>query len=350
MSLAVIEALVGRCFVNLLVDYLFVGGAITVPVFIAVYFFPWLTPTSGLITLRSFLLINGVHFAASTLRLYTKPGAKREHPFLSWGFPFVCLAAAGLGLYSPLVGRNIGALYFTWSPYHYAAQTYGLAVMYAMRSGARLDKRDKTQMWWVCLLPFLYSFITTKQGGLNWFVPHEWLAATPILASAHQVLVGLVTLGVFLLPVSLFWQMRRMRGRNVPLISVVLQITNGIWWICTDYLDGWWWTAMFHSIQYLIVVVAHHVKDQMVRADVRGRLHSPLVYGGAFYGVSFVIAVVLFFVVPLGYVGLGFDGGQSFAIMVMVINLHHFIVDGFIWRAKPRARESLFSEPAVSPF
>src|SRR4051794_15130300 len=89
------RALIGRCFLHPAIDYSLVGGAITIPIFIAVYFFPNLTPSDGEITLRSFLLINGSHFAASTLRLYTKPDARRDFPFLSWGFPIVCLAAVG---------------------------------------------------------------------------------------------------------------------------------------------------------------------------------------------------------------------------------------------------------------
>jgi len=328
--------LLGRCFINPLIDYSLVAGAITIPIFIAIYFIPGLTPAvDGPITLRSFLLINGSHFAASTLRLYTKPGAKKAFPFLSWGFPVICLLAVGWGLARPAVGSNLTALYFTWSPYHYAAQTYGLAVMYAMRSGARLDQRDKWQMWWVCLLPFLYSFITSKQGGLSWFVSHDLIAKLPALSAAYQGLVGLVTVGIFLLPVSLFWQLRRMRGRNVPLSSLTLQITNGIWWLGTDYLNGWWWAAMFHSLQYLIIVVVQHVKEQMARTDKSGPLHRPLVYGGGFYGISFVLAIFLFFVVPLIYVPFGFTATQSFIMMTVVINLHHFVVDGFIWRTRP---------------
>jgi hypothetical protein len=235
------------------------------------------------------------------------------------------------------LGANLTALYFTWSPYHYAAQTYGLAVMYAMRSGARLDQRDKMQMWWVCLLPFLYALITSTDGGLSWFISHEWIATMPRVAVVYRTLVGVVTVGVFLLPVSLFWQLHRMRGKNVPLITLMLQITNGIWWLGTDYLSGWWWTAMFHSVQYLIIVVVQHVKDQMARTDRSGPLHRPVLYASAFYGVSFVIGVVIFFVVPLLYVGLGFNATQSFAMVTIVINLHHFIVDGFIWKTRAAA-------------
>jgi hypothetical protein len=297
-------------------------------------------------------LFNGAHFAASTVRLYTKPGARRDFPFLSYGFPLLCLGAVWAGLYWPTLGTHLSHLYFTWSPYHYAAQTYGLAVMYAMRSGARLDQRDKTQIWWVCLLPFLYALITSKEGGLAWFVSRETLASIPALWMLYRSALAAVTIGVFLLPLSLFWQLHRMRGRNVPLITLVLQVTNGVWWLGTDYLNGWWWTAMFHSIQYLIIAVVRHIHEQTTRADGKASRQGAFALGATFYGVSFVLGVFLFFVVPLAYVPLGFDATKSFTMMMIIINLHHFIVDGFVWRAnapggRPSAPPRLQTVPAA---
>ena len=333
--LSAFKGLVGKTFMHPLIDYLLVGGGITIPIFTAFYFFPALAPVSPPIYV--FLLINGAHFAASTLRLYTKPGARQEFPFLSWGFPVVCLLAVALGLYWPVLGSNLSALYFTWSPYHYAAQTYGLAVMYAMRSGAKLDLKDKAQIWWVCLLPFLYALFTSKDGGLAWFVSRETIATVPGLSLAYDGVVGVLSLAIILLPLSLFWQLHRSRGKNVPLISLLLQVTNGIWWLTTDYLSAFWWTTAFHSIQYLIIVVVQHVKEQMGRENVKlGRFHTPLFHGAWFYGLSFVLAGFLFFAVPVTiYVPMGFDPGQSILMMTVIINLHHFIVDGFIWRNKP---------------
>jgi hypothetical protein len=343
------RSLLGRPIVNPVVDYLFVGGAITVPIFIATYFFPSLTPTSDSITFRTFLVFNGAHFAASTVRLYTKPGAQKEFPILSRVFPFVCLAVVGLALWSPFVGRNVTALYFTWSPYHYAMQTYGLAVMYAMKSGAKLESRDKTQMWLVCLLPFVYAVLTSPDGGVSWFVSHQWLAARPALLFVYSGIVTVVTAATILLPLSLFWQLHRSRLKNVPIISLLLQLTNAMWWLGTTYLNAWFWTAMLHSIQYLIVVVERHVNDQMARTDRQGPLHRPIVYAAGFYGVSFALGAVLFFVTPLMYVPFGYAPTQAFTMMTWVINLHHFIVDGFIWRTRPGRKpalpRSLESEP-----
>ncbi|HEX8028139.1 MAG TPA: hypothetical protein VF491_06745 [Vicinamibacterales bacterium] len=337
-------------FVNPLVDYLFIGGGITLPIFALIYLLPSLTPVSGDIPVRTFIAINAAHFAASTVRLYTKPGARQEFPFLSWVFPLLCFALVGLGLYWPRAGGHIKALYFTWSPFHYAAQTYGLAVMYAMRSGARLDREEKRQIWLVCLLPFVYSFFTTQMGGLFWFVSLDTLLAHPISAAAYRTIVAVLVAAVLLVPISLFWQMRRMGRTRVPLISLLLQITNGVWWIGSDYLNAWFWTAILHSVQYLIIVTIRHVDDHVVHAAGERRLRPVLLHGTAFYGFSLAVGYVLFFIAPSVYAAFGFSGVESYAMMTMVINLHHFVVDGFIWRA-PRAsqvQDARSIEPALA--
>lgn len=340
------RALVGKTFMHPMVDYLLVGGGITIPIFTALYFIP--AAASFTPPIYVFLLINGAHFAASTVRLYTKPGATRELPFLSWGFPVVCLLAVALGLYWPLLGSNLTALYFTWSPYHYAAQAYGIAVMYSMRSGAKLDQRDKNHIWWVCILPFVYALFTSKDGGLSWFVSPATIASIPALSLAHSGVVTVLSAAVLLLPFSLFWQLHRARGRNVPLIALLLQVTNGIWWLTTDYLSAFWWTTAFHSIQYLIIVVAMHVKEQTAQPNPKlGSWHTGWFHGAWFYGLSFVLAGFLFFVIPIvTFVPLGFAAPQAILMMTTIINLHHFIVDGFIWRNKPVKQSA--PQPAIA--
>jgi hypothetical protein len=147
------------------------------------------------------------------------------------------------------------------------------------------------------------------------------------------------------LPLVLFWQLHRMRKKNVPLITLLLQISNGIWWLGTSYLSAWWWTSMLHSIQYLIIVVVLHVREQMaVTPSKPNPLHRPAFYALVFYGLSFVLGVFLFFGVPAAYVRMGFDSTESYVLFAVIINLHHFIVDGFIWRNKPKG-----DTPAAAP-
>jgi hypothetical protein len=204
--------------------------------------------------------------------------------------------------------------------------------MYAFRSGATLDARDKSHMWWSCMLPFAYAFVVAQTGGLFWFVPRDLVMATPVLASAYLALVWLLRALVLLLPLSLFWQLSRTGNRQLPLISLLLQITNGIWWLTTDYLNAWLYTSMLHSVQYLIVIIARHADEQTRNVQPQQRLRSLLVHGTAFYGFSLAVALMLFIVGPTAYAAVGFPAAQSYAMMIFVINIHHFVVDGFIWK------------------
>jgi hypothetical protein len=338
--------LVGRMFINPPVDYMFVGGAITLPLFAALFLWPSLNPfADGDVSYTLFFGINAAHFAASTVRLYTKPGARHELPFLSWGFPVLCAVAVGVGLQWPRLGEQIKALYFTWSPYHYAAQTYGLALMYAVRSGARLEARDKSHIWWVCMLPFAYAFVVAGSGGLFWFVSRDVVMATPLLARAYTTLAWTLRLMVLLLPLSLFWQLHRTGSRQLPLISLLLQISNGIWWVATDYVNAWIFTSMLHSVQYLIVVIARYAEEQTRTVPSAERLRAFLLHGTAFYGFSLAVALMLFIVAPALYAAIGFAAAPAYAMTIYVINIHHFVVDGFIWKSAPKRAP----QPALAP-
>jgi hypothetical protein len=132
-------------------------------------------------------LSNSAHFAGSTVRLYTKPGAFQTNPFVTMGLPLVTLAVLGFGLLWPEpIGQSLQALYLTWSPYHYAAQSYGLAVMYGYRSGS-VDDGMKKLMRLAAMLPFAFLFVTSDCAGLGWLLPGEILAP-PGVAAARGLL------------------------------------------------------------------------------------------------------------------------------------------------------------------
>ena len=86
---------------------------------------------------------------------------------------------------------------------------------------------------------------------------------------------------------------------------------------------------VFHAVQYLAIVIVFHVKDQMA---LPGNRHRPLYHVLKFYGASLVLAYLLFSCLPQAYVWAGFGMVESTKLVFSAINIHHFIVDGFIWR------------------
>ncbi len=117
----------------------------------------------------------------------------------------------------------------------------------------------------------------------------------------------------------------------MPLISLLLVVTNGIWWILLPTKDAFIWATIFHGIQYLAIVIIFHLKDQMDRPDNR---HGTLYHVVWFYAACVLLGYGLFQCLPWAYEFAGFGRAESILLVVAAINIHHFIVDGYIWRLK----------------
>jgi hypothetical protein len=322
---------VGRAFVHPAFDLLVIGGGLSL-LFTAALVWKLrpaidnvLTPTLALIVLVS----NQAHFAASTVRLYTKPGARRELRFLSLGFPLVTLAVLTYAVARPEgLGATLTALYLTWSPYHYAAQAYGLSLMYAYRSGCALEPREKRVVRAACLAPFAAQFVAGRGLGLDWILVHTstafdlpWLR---VQAAAWLAWIPLVLI------VALFVRMA-MAGRvTLPLISLCSVISNAVWLMWLPAIEAFAYATIFHALQYLAIVTIFHVKS---RQGATGG-HGWAFHAAGFYLRCLALGYLLFQLVPLAYVLLGFGLAESVLVVITIINLHHFIVDAYIWRLR----------------
>jgi len=229
------------------------------------------------------------------------------------------------------IGTHLQSLYLTWSPYHYAAQAYGLAVMYSFRSGCRLNPIDKKFLWWVAMLPCLYAWLTSTSAGLLWFVDREQIAAIPALQATTSFLeLVLPTIG-FAAPLLLFARIWRTTNRPMPLISLLVVVTNGAWWFLFRPMEAFLWATVFHGVQYLAIVMIFHLKDQV---QATGNRHSPAFHVVSFYLMSAGLGYALFHILPWTFSLAGFGLVESILLVGAAINIHHFTVDAFIWRLR----------------
>ncbi|MBI81885.1 MAG: hypothetical protein CMJ81_01690 [Planctomycetaceae bacterium] len=294
------------------------------------------------------LLSAGAHFAASTVRLYTKPGAFHSLPFITMALPLVTLVllTACIGFAGKL-GPHLTSLYLTWSPYHYAAQAYGLAVMYCYRSGCLLSEGNKKLLWWMSMIPFFYVFTTGPNVGLHWIDMAGWLDDRPsvntFLKTFQFVLLAVGIVGT----VYLWRNIWLHQGRPMPLISVLVLIANAVWWFILRPRNAFVWATIFHSIQYLAIVVFFHVKDQMGRPNQR---HGVTYHVLWFYGACVLLGYALFSCFPQAYVLAGFGPVESVLLVGAAVNIHHFFVDGYIWRLKKTdANRTIVDTGATAP-
>jgi hypothetical protein len=326
--------LVGRAFVSPIYDFMIIGGGFSL---VAMGFILAARHQAGArlandYTLPLILLCTSTHFAASTVRLYTKPGSFRTLPMMTMAFPAISLGVALVALQWPdLVGRHLFQLYLSWSPYHYAAQTFGLASMYTARAGVRLEPLERRLLHLTCMLPFAHSFLSASGAGLGWLLPPAFFVAHPALLVVRDALVLVAGVATFAVPVVLIAALARRKQHRLPHIVPCLLISNGVWWVVLTYQQAFFWATIFHGLQYLSIVIAFHLKDHPPALGVKRAWLVPTL---KFYGSCLVLAYLLFAVWPYFFTWLGFAYSESVLVCVAVINLHHFIVDRGIWQIR----------------
>ena len=327
---------VGSSFMHPVLDYLLIGGGLSLLVVAGAWLGSgeksadaWLGYLPAI-----FLLSNSAHFASSTVRMYTRPNSFRTLPFLTMTFPVVALSVTSLAIMFPEhLGRHLIALFVVWSPFHYSAQTYGLSVMYCYRSGCKLSDGQRRLLRWCCMITFVKTAVGVphKDIGIWWIIPWSSVSTYPgaeVFVDAVVFLLGVLAFG---LPAVLYYRVRHQTGTPMPLISMLIVLTNALWFFAFRFFDGLAWATVFHGVQYLAVVTVFHVKDQMRLPENR---HGRLYHTVWFYGVSLILAYLIFRGWPSAYMLFGFGYVESSLMVVAAINIHHFIVDGYIWRLR----------------
>jgi hypothetical protein len=319
-----------RFFVHPAFDYLLIGGGLSLLFGVGM----WAANLHhGLGSWLATLIIvaNGAHFAASTVRLYTRPGVTRALPFLTLAFPVVAILAASAAIMLPEpLGLYLFSIYIVWSPYHYSAQAYGLAVMYGYRAGVTLDDAAKRLVWIACLIPFVWTLLQT-QGGVADVLRWWKLSSTGPVEYARTGTAAALAALTLAAPIVLMLWLRYRHAVALPLISVVTIASNAVWWTLFNFFDAFLWAAVFHGLQYLAIVTIFHVKD---------RMRDPANHGGAgwhaatFYVMCLVLGYVLFNVWPFAYSWGGYSLQKAALLTTAAINIHHFVVDAYIWRLR----------------
>jgi hypothetical protein len=291
-------------------------------------------------TLIVSLLINCPHFSATVYRLYQSPEHTRQFPVTAWGLPFVMLGAVLACFWLPqTVAPCFLMLYVLWSPYHYSGQTVGLTMIYARRTGFPIGRRERLALSGFVFSAFVYGVIHIKANGFSDLfgvpvplplLPPWFDAATQVvMASAALCFAGLAIAGC-----------RRQR-RTLPPIVLLPAAAHFVWFVPGTAIKAFFVIIpLFHSLQYLLVAGVVQLKR---RIDVAGgerswaRIRAEALRWGArniFGGVLLFIGIPLLFSwVPLPFLTVA-------GIVAAAVNIHHFFVDGVIWKLRDAANAS----------
>ena len=233
----------------------------------------------------------------------------------------------------------IFTIYLTWSPWHYSGQNYGLFMMFARRAGANPDKGTRRALYGAFVVSYLILFLGfhTASSADPLFLS---LRIPAVVSRREQMVLGaaFVVLSVYGLT-----RLARQTGWRRLLPSLTLFSSQLLWFLLpaaialvrrieipqNRYSTGV--LAVMHSAQYLWITSYYARREAGGEGTERARGWRPLAY----FGVLIVGGIALFVPGPwLASRAFHHDFTASFLIFTSLVNIHHFILDGAIWKLR----------------
>jgi tetratricopeptide (TPR) repeat protein len=230
----------------------------------------------------------------------------------------------------------IFTFYLTWSPWHYSGQNYGLFMMFARRAGAKPSQIERRVLYAVFLVSYAILFLSFHTG------PSTDPLFLSLAIPGKMGLALVIVLGVAFLILSVFGWSRLLRQTGWrPLIpSLTLFSTQCMWFLLptalalgeglpitqSRYSNGV--LAVMHSAQYLWITSYYARREANAET---GRQWRPLAY----FGVLIAGGIALFVPGPwLASRLFHYDFTASFLLFTALVNIHHFVLDGAIWKLR----------------
>jgi Tfp pilus assembly protein PilF len=282
------------------------------------------------------LLSNYPHFMATVYRAYHKRNEFEKYRTYTL---HVALLLALTGVVAHVwyaVLPWIFTLYICWSPWHYTGQNFGLLMMFARRAGVAPTDLERAAL----RLSFIASYILLLLSF------HTGPSADPLILSlglpAKLTLPARISLALFFLGVS-GWALASLSRRSslrtlLPvytltatqflwfLLPAVVELASGRGIPQTRYSSGL--LAILHSTQYLWITSYYQRREARAAGDVHWSFWG--------YLVTLIAGGIALFIPGPWIVSRVFhtDFAASFLTFTALVNIHHFILDGKIWKLR----------------
>lgn len=238
-------------------------------------------------------------------------------------------------------------IYICWSPWHYTGQNFGLLMMFARRSGVSPTPFERRLVWLAFAASYLLLMLSFHTGASNDPLVLSLGLPARFTAPARAALV--VFFGGALL--WSFGSMARRTAWRALLPSALLSITQFLWFLLpaiveltsgrdvpqTRYSSGI--LAVLHSAQYLWITSYFQERESRSAGSVKwsfARYLMTLIVGG----------IALFIPGPwIASRALHVDFASSFLTFMALVNIHHFILDGALWKLRDSKIATLLLNP-----
>jgi tetratricopeptide (TPR) repeat protein len=282
------------------------------------------------------LLFNYPHYMATIYRAYHRPEDFQKYRIFTVHLTALLVLTLLLSHYWLRILPWIFTIYLSWSPWHYSGQNYGLFMMFARRAGADPQKAERRALYGAFIVSYLILFLSFHTGPSadSLFISLN----IPALVSRWEQIVLFVLFIV--LTVFGFSRLSRATGWRKLTPAVTLFSSQFLWFLLpaaislvtgieipqSRYSSGV--LAVMHSAQYLWITSYYARREATAEKASNWR---PLAY----FAVLVVGGIALF--VPGPWLASRIfhrDFTSSFLIFTALVNIHHFILDGAIWKLR----------------
>ena len=91
---------------------------------------------------------------------------------------------------------------------------------------------------------------------------------------------------------------------------------------------------MLHSLQYILIAWGIQLSEKMEVRHIKPSKKYVATETTRWFAINFIGGIALFYMLPNVGVALGYTSLFSIAIIYAAIQIHHFFVDGVIWKLK----------------
>jgi hypothetical protein len=334
-----------------LIDLLLIGGLSFVAYGLLAAFHPG-DRSVEIYTAAAWLswVCNWPHFAATNVRLYRSRAEIRQFPLTAFVTPFAMVGTvAACFAFPTTLAPAFIKLYAIWSPYHFCGQALGISLLYARRAGITVAPWQRLALSTAIFGTFLTSTAASEagSGGEYYGIRHAALGIPAWTPGAFRWLMFAGAIGVAFWAIR--WSLRERRA--FPILVLLPGATMYLWFVHGARMPAFnEFVPFFHSLQYLFVAWTMRLNDGRRESAAAGRPWHPARDLTGWAVAIFALGAVLFHFLPRWTAtATGADVAFTTGIVLAAVQVHHFFVDGVIWKLRaPQVSASLVrAEPSV---
>jgi tetratricopeptide (TPR) repeat protein len=298
------------------------------------------------------LALSSPHYGGTLVRVYDQRRDRQAYAVFALWATLALVALFFAALHSALLASVLFTLYLTWSPWHYTGQNYGIAVMFVRRRGLALTPLAKRWLYSAFILSFLLTAIVMHLEVGSAYSPlaysSETVAFVPIGITRGVGDVVLPILGVaYLTSVAVSLVLLRRIGTWRDLLpALALLVTQALWFSLPFSVHYWHWQTGLEPLdaqqkigEYAMMIFVGHglqylwITTYYARASGHWDGYATYWAKAAASGIAiWVLPAIL--IDPSSLVNGPGRAGGLFAVIATFVNLHHFVLDGAIWKLR----------------